>query len=129
MKKMKKAIFSFIGLTKESGKNMTPSEKHFAEFDKKARYFGIEKIIPLVPVSPEVIKAALASGDEPLNTIPLIKWDKAAGCRMTKSGYVDDYKAAPGHLFYRSSIANSLCDRVCILKHVARHYLGEGMPI
>lgn len=102
---------------------------HFEEFEEKARYFGVTRLLPLMPVSREVIRKALASGDIHLNTIPLELWDRAAGYHWrtawyNRGGTSQEMRAPPGHIFYRSKVANSLADRVCLLKHIARYYFA-----
>lgn len=47
---------------------------------------GYNDVKQFIPVSKEEIQIALANGDEYLNTMPLTKWDIAAGYRPTKSG-------------------------------------------
>lgn len=55
------------------------------------------------------IKEALASGDEHLNTIPLIEWDRRA---KSLFGVVDD-------AFRKAGDVPSLAGQVCLLKWVA----------
>lgn len=118
-------------------------KNHFQEFDEKSRHFGIEKLIPYIPVSKARIEKALSEGDIHLNTIPLELWDAAAGfwnplgrglgakppvktpTSCGKAGTPEAMRAPAGHIFYRSNVANSLADRVCVLKHVARYYVAS----
>lgn len=82
---------------------------------------GVEKIIPLLPFSKEEIKGALESGDEYLNTLPLSKWDSAAGFRQAGSNILEYSPNPLKRLLLNNGIKGaSPATRVCILKTAAR---------
>lgn len=102
-------------------RNEKGAAEHFATFDAMAHRIGIQKIARIVPATKAEILTALQSGDQHLNTIPLARWDGAAG----------GFRPYPGHPLYVTAEGSkyilSLSDRVCVLKHVARHYvIKEG---
>lgn len=94
--------------------------KHRLKYEALAQRIGVAKLRAILPATPERIKAALAGGDQHLNTIPLAAWDKAAGLLP----FTKDYR-----MHYREpwTVANaqnlSLAERVCTLKHVATYHL------
>lgn len=111
------------------------AREHFEKYETLTQRIGLEKLIPLIPATPAAIAAALASGDEHLNTIPLSLWDRAIGlesmhkrekcscCGQLKPWKNPDLRfQSPHRLFGRVSIAEA----VCVLKHVARHHVAEA---
>lgn len=77
---------------------------HAEKYEQVAQVIGIDVLRDLIPAPPEKVQKALERGDKYLNTIPLYKWDAAAGML-----------SAPDL---------SLSDKVCALKHVAKwHYV------
>lgn len=88
--------------------------EHFEEFDRIARLIGIERLIRYIPATREEVAKALKT-DEHLNNIPLAKWD-AQHISVQQMGRAA--KAGWGE----SKTAWALCETVCTLKHVARHY-------
>lgn len=85
---------------------MTPEDVEFAKrCDGIAKKIGVELLREIIPASPERIRKALETGDSHLNTIPLRKWDQAAG-----------------QIPYLPSKGLSLSEKVCALKHVAKWY-------
>jgi hypothetical protein len=107
-------------------KNLDGEIKHYIEFEKKSRIFGIEKIIHMIPFNREEIEAALKL-DVTLNSIHIDKWYVLAGISCatnnSRSATYQGLMAPKGHPFYQSKLFNSMCDRVCVLKHVARYYI------
>jgi hypothetical protein len=114
---------------------MTP---HEAKYERLAQAFGIEKLKALVPFSVERIRAALASGDEHLNTLSLASWDRQHGgiakpercscCKQWKpvekeSCVIALYAAARRNGMPMESGGWSLANSVCVLKHVAKFHL------
>lgn len=76
--------------------------KHAKKYESLANEIGIERLKSLIPASPQKVRSALEKGDEHLNTVSLMKWDKAAS-------------------FVEGPL--SLSEKVCLLKHVAKwHY-------
>ena len=61
------------------------------------------------------VKAALASGDEHLNTIPLVEWDHR-GCGLL----------AAARAFKAHGDFDSMAGRVCLLKQVAKDAVQEA---
>lgn len=98
-------------------------QEHYEKYDTLAKRIGIHALKRIIPASAGEIRAALAKGDEHLNSIPLWQWDRAAGiisdfygcCRLT---WIPPFTrdAASGL---------SAAERVCVLKHVARYYLTD----
>lgn len=85
---------------------MDPGDvEHARKYEDLAKKVGIEKILPLIPVSSAKVRQALERGDKHLNSISLRKWDQAAlNLSLRERGL-------------------SLSEGVCVLKHVAKwHY-------
>lgn len=121
--------------------------EHEDKYEALAQTLGVEALRALVPASPEKIAAALACGDEHLNGISLSAWDRAAlgGESLTKptkcptcGGHVapvnsywsNDWpqrtlRATARSEPWKRSPGLSLAERVCVLKHVAKHHLAE----
>lgn len=113
------------------------AQEHRAKYEALAQELGVEALKALVPATNAQITAALASGDEHLNTIPLRRWDMAAAawscvpkedansyrsrtrCPHCKQGYVYTTPPTPDVWEKRRL---TLSERVCVLKHVARYY-------
>jgi hypothetical protein len=95
-----------------------PGSEHYQKFDALAQRIGVAALKRRIPATAEAIKAALAAGDEHLNTIPLYKWDLAAG-RLNRDYLLSFYDP------WTPKLANglSLAERVCVLKHVAKYYI------
>lgn len=120
--------------------------EHETKYEALAQLLGVECLKALVPATPEQVQAALAAGDEHLNSIPLGRWDGAAGvlgshvtvacptCGTKKAfGSPTEWpypqlqhtaKMEP----WRRSPRLSLAERVCVLKHVARYHLLGQVP-
>ena len=118
---------------------MTAAEEHRAKCAALVDVLGFDALAALVPVPVERIRAALATGDKHLNTIPLALWDRAAlgtqgapgqkcptcGGRLPDPRHSNDY---PYNVLRQSARREpwsrapslSLGDRLCALKHVAR---------
>jgi len=99
-------------------------QEHYAKYDALAQRIGIDTLKRAVPASADEIRAALEE-DVYLNTIRLRRWDIAAGARFSAVGILDRLHFDPP---FTPEVANglSLAERVCVLKHVARHYIAEG---
>ncbi len=82
---------------------------HWAKYEFAARAAGIERTAAIVEsrFKAPAIAAALAS-DEHLNNLPLAAWDMLTGALPRR---------VPG-------MGNSLGERVCLLKHVARWHVA-----
>jgi hypothetical protein len=120
------------------------AREHFEKYDKLAQWLGVAELQALVPFSQERVNAALASGDEHLNTLSLAAWDRQHGtipgeaakrcpcCHQVlpqeeqPRGVWDLVRAAIKRDKTTGSLplcnAWSLSDTVCVLKHVARYY-------
>lgn len=101
-----------------------PDTAHAKKYEALAQRIGIDALRALLP-DPLRIRAALAAGDQHLNTINLAVWDRAAGCAPFVT-----YGTWPRLSFaypWTPAVAGglSLAERVCVLKHVATHHL-EG---
>jgi len=110
-----------------------------ARMEALAAKLGVAVLQRLIPVPVERVAAALAAGDEHLNTIPLGVWDRAAGVlpvwsieacplcgtkRPRTSGpndwpYEDLRRTAREEPWSREP-GLSLSDRTGVLKHVAK---------
>ena len=104
-----------------------PHTAHTIKYETLAQHIGVDVLRALLAGHADRIRAALAAGDEHLNTINLAWWDSRAGCsRRDVSGpswprLSFDYPWTP-------TVARglSLAERVCILKHVATYHLEVG---
>ena len=118
---------------------------HAGTFERYAQWLGVDDLKALVPFSRERIVAALASGDEHLNTLPLRQWDKLHGYGGPSKAIghcpqCSQVLPAPAHggvwaligaALRRDgggSMAWSVSDTVCVLKHVAKYHVA-GMPL
>ncbi len=99
---------------------MTFTTEHEKKYEELAQRIGIEALKRIVPATAERVKAALANGDEPLNTIPLMLWDRRAGL-VSLMAPVRLSWSAPWLPDVASGL--SLAERVCVLKHVAKYHL------
>lgn len=101
------------------------STAHYQKYEILASRIGIQALKRVLPASAKEIITALEKDDHHLNTIPLAKWDKAAGYI---SG-LENYSDGPTRLSFAGPWSSpdahnlSLAERVCVLKHVARHHL------
>lgn len=92
--------------------------------DKLVEYIGIDSILPYIPATKEEVKEA-AQISKSLNSIPLSKWDKAAGysvegVRVINLGY------GANRLFIANGInCYSLSECVSLLKHAALKWIEE----
>ena len=122
----------------------TASREHFEKYDALAHWLGWNALAALVPFPPERVRAALQAGDEHLNTLSLVSWDRKHGYEPDKlkpevcscCGQVKPVTArreAGVWGLVRAAIkrdreagrtplvtAWSLSDTVCVLKHVAK---------
>lgn len=103
------------------------SDAHAAKYEALALKLGKAALRALVPVPLVEVRAALDAGDKHLNTIPLRKWDAAAG-RLVHAGRGRSHNADANfdhrHDMQRNHpvfpLGMPLSKRVCLLKHVAR---------
>ena len=78
--------------------------EHAKKYEVMAQEFGIDKLKKLIPASPQRVRAALEKGDDALNSIPLVRWDRAG-------------------LAIEGAERLSMAEKVSLLKHVAKwHY-------
>ena len=90
--------------------------EHEAKFDAMIDAIGgPEKLRPALPVDIADIKKALSGGDYYLNTIPLERWDAAAGRISMRS---DDYRLWKDYPV--AGLPMNLSYRVCMLKRAAQ---------
>ena len=127
---------------------MTPHEK---QYDALARWLGLEAVKALVPFNAEQIRAALATGDEHLNTLALAVWDsrhkkpepercRCCGQQMSRKADTPAPQTGVWELYVAAATRDraqgydrrvpggwSLSNTVCVLKHVAKYYVA-GAP-
>ena len=89
--------------------------KFWDKYETIAQDIGIDTLKAMVPAKKTEIVKALSDGDEYLNSIPLQKWDAAAGYY----GQGANIQMSWHQLFKGMSLA----ERVCTLKHVARTHV------
>jgi hypothetical protein len=101
------------------------TNEHYEKYDALARKIGIDTLKAAIPLKPETIRAALKE-DEHLNTISIRKCDQWAGFTVHTNMKTQEQKFY-GHFYgvweRTKNMGLSLAERVCILKHVARHYM------
>ena len=103
---------------------ITVNETHEEKYERLAQRIGVDALRRILPSTPERIRAAVAAGDEHLNTIALSAWDRAAGLLNPYRVHAEACRLhfrAPWTLAVASGL--SLAERVCVLKHVARFHL------
>jgi hypothetical protein len=121
--------------------------EHYEKYEELAQKFKAYGIECRVPASKERILMAIEAGDEHLNSIPLVIWDRAAsieyrtsvqtpyrphcptcGCAPS-SPPVPELWRAFFHVTKDGKRAfYSLAERVCLLKHVARYWIAQVPP-
>ena len=113
-------------------------QEHFEKYDALAAEIGIARIIEAIPFSADSVRRALDQGDEHLNSLPMKKWDQVTGYAGWGVGRIEpcptcgqkrrvkwsnrDFRKLPP--FEHGPHTPS--ERVCLLKHVAKHYLAKG---
>ena len=103
-------------------------QSHREKYEALARIVGINNLkhtIRFHGITKEMIEKALAEGDEHLWTIPLRVWDQMA--LSTGEADSDAPKGPPIRFEYpwtKLKKPQSLAMRVCMLKHVAKHYIA-----
>lgn len=105
-----------------------PNQDHERKYEEIAQTCGIESLVRIVTsaVEPARIKAALAEGDQHLNTIPLHTWDGLALGYMSSRDVLwpqRDLQATANVYPWNRRSSWSLCERVCVLKHVAKFHV------
>lgn len=110
-----------IGVNSYGADVQTGEELTHEEIYTRAVYYlgGPEAVKPYIPFTVDEIRAALAKGDKPLNSLWLKKWERAAGFICKGS----DCKSTGGGL-WRLLLAHkinciSCSEAVCILKNAA----------
>jgi hypothetical protein len=92
---------------------------HFNKYEAAAQRLDVEKLKAALPFSEVQIRKALAAGDLHLNTLAMARWDfTAGGTRFIPTLFKGMFEGRNG---------SSLAERVCVLKHVARHHVA-GQP-
>ena len=94
--------------------------QHFTKYDQIAKALGIPALVALVPFSSGSIQRALDAGDDSLNTLCLLRWD------MQHTLVWELYNQAYSSGRYTEPGGWSLCNTICVLKHVAIHYIVGG---
>ena len=90
--------------------------EHNAKYDALIEEMGgLARVARLVPTDMNTVRFALHNGDEHLNTIPLRRWDYAAG--LTGDGVRSFTMCQPAGAHFPNGL--SLAERVCILKRAA----------
>ena len=88
------------------------TKEHFDKYDALARKLGLSALAALVPVNRDRILKAM-TGERELNNVPLDLWD-------------GQFRATHQLAIKAGLRAWSLGENVCVLKHVARHYIAKG---
>lgn len=118
------------------------TREHFDTYETLALTCGIATVAAAVPFTAKAIRATLEVGDLPLNRLSMNAWDKAAGALpmpgRTTTANMPDFRwgPLPGWLAPLEAACKagqrrwlpSLAERVCILKHVARHHKAGWPP-
>lgn len=107
---------------------MDTKTEHYIKYEMLATKIGIEALKTILPCTKEQVQNAIAQNDLYLNTIPLYKWDRAAGVRSPHIGPHDPQWPLNSMSFNRPWLPKvasglSLAERVCVLKHVALYHL------
>ena len=109
------------------------SREHFNKYDALAKGLGLESVKGLVPFKKERIVKALKEGDSHLNSLPLKQWDNVDAmmrylvhqCTTPVLKELGLFISEGNH---KRSFGWSLCNTVCTLKHVAKHYIADVTP-
>lgn len=90
---------------------------------------GLSNLAPLIPFTKEHIKAAIESGDEHLNTLPIKEWDRAAGFVFTRTDEEEFMHRVPSGLtpllLQHGINAYSCSQCVSLLKYAAKQIVKE----
>ena len=90
---------------------------------------GLSNLAPLIPFTKEQIKAALESGDEHLNSLPIREWDRAAGFVFTRTDEEEFMHRVPSGLtplLLQHGINVYSCSQcVSLLKYAAKQIAKE----
>lgn len=90
---------------------------------------GLSNLAPLIPFTKAQIKAALESGDEHLNTLPIKEWDRAAGFIFTRTDEEEFMHRVPSGLtpllLQHGINAYSCSQCVSLLKYAAKQIVKE----
>lgn len=100
--------------------NLRGAQAHFDKYEALAQRLGVAALSRIVPFTESRIRAALSDPSRDavdrwsLNALPLKRWD-------------DCHDAVVSLFRWRTTW--SLCETVCVLKHVAVHHIaGERRP-
>lgn len=109
----------FLGLNSFNKLSNGEELSHSDKYSKIVLALGYENVKKCVPYSPDEIKKAIVE-DKYLNTLPIKKWDIAAGFRTDGSQCILIGSRLTG-LYNRIGVTSYSCaDGVCILKECAR---------
>lgn len=98
-------------------------QEHYDKYEALTQNLGLHNLIGLVPATAKQISAALESGDQHLNSIPLPRWDKAVGYSAFPNNR--DMRYRWPEVFRPTTL--SVAERVSLLKHVARYYVADAI--
>lgn len=99
---------------------------HETVMNNAINVLGLENLAQLVPFTVDEVKAALAAGDNALNTLPIKKWDYAAGF-IINGNNVQPIPCQLSALLSQHGIdAWSPSQCVSLLKTVARQIAEKG---
>lgn len=99
---------------------------HETVMNNAINVLGLDALAQLVPFTVDEVKAALASGDNALNTLPIKKWDYAAGF-IINGNHVQPIPCQLSVLLSQHGIDSwSPSQCVSLLKTVARQIAEKG---
>ena len=100
----------------------------FEEFYRRVIEYlgGLDAVLPYIPFSLKEIQRALANGDENFNTLPLKKWDAAAGYLSQGWACIPTHSGLTILLRQKSIKSYSCSQNVCILKEAALEWAERG---
>jgi len=107
---------------------------YYSYYEGLAQHIGVANLIRILPFDKEQISSSLHSGDEHLNRLPLPKWDVAAGCSYKTWKNLIFTSDDPTKVSWKppwdktKGMGLSIANRVCVLKHVAKYYVGDANP-
>ena len=118
-------IREFLGVDsydkRPDGSELGHEEKYVMVVNK----LGLEECIKHIPATKAEVAKALAKGDRYLNTIPIRKWDAAAGFRQD-GGHVSRTGGGLYEVMWDNGLRSvSLAECNCTLKAAARIWAEE----
>lgn len=99
---------------------------HETVMNNAINVLGLDALAQLVPFTVDEVKAALAAGDNALNTLPIKKWDYAAGFIINGNNVQPIPCQLSGLLVQHGIDAWSPSQCVSLLKTVARQIAEKG---